>query len=58
MRRLADLADDNAPPLDQDVRPRVRAGAAISSKDYLVGLAERERMKLDFNAAIEAWTRC
>ena len=50
---ISDLADDNATPLDQDVRPRVRAGAAISSKDYLAGLAERERMKLDFNAAIE-----
>ena len=32
---LADLVDDNAQPLDQDVRPRVRAGAAISSRDYL-----------------------
>ena len=40
-------------PLDQDVRPRVRAGAAISSRDYLVALAERERMKVSFNAAIE-----
>jgi aspartyl-tRNA(Asn)/glutamyl-tRNA(Gln) amidotransferase subunit A len=50
---IAALADDNATPLDQDVRPRVRAGAAISSKDYLIGLAERERMKLEFNAAIE-----
>ena len=50
---IAGLADDNATPLDQDVRPRVRAGAAISSKDYLAGLAERERMKLAFNAAIE-----
>jgi aspartyl-tRNA(Asn)/glutamyl-tRNA(Gln) amidotransferase subunit A len=50
---LSGLANDNATPLDQDVRPRVRAGAAISSKDYLGGLAERERMKLDFNAAIE-----
>ena len=39
--------------LDQDVRPRVRAGAAISSRDYLVALAERERMKASFNAAIE-----
>ena len=47
------LVDDNAQPLDQDVRPRVRAGAAISSKDYLNAMAERERMKLDFNAAIE-----
>jgi aspartyl-tRNA(Asn)/glutamyl-tRNA(Gln) amidotransferase subunit A len=50
---IAHLADDNATPLDQDVRPRVRAGAAISSKDYLAGLAERERMKIAFNAAIE-----
>ena len=50
---IAALADDNATPLDQDVRPRVRAGAAISAKDYLAGLAEREQMKLDFNAAIE-----
>jgi aspartyl-tRNA(Asn)/glutamyl-tRNA(Gln) amidotransferase subunit A len=50
--KIAVLADDNATPLDQDVRPRVRAGAAISSKDYLAGLAERERMKLDFSAAI------
>ena len=35
------------------MRPRVRAGAAISSRDYLVALAERERMKASFNAAIE-----
>jgi aspartyl-tRNA(Asn)/glutamyl-tRNA(Gln) amidotransferase subunit A len=51
---ISGLADDNSTPLDQDVRPRVRAGAAISAKDYLAGLAERERMKLDFNAAIES----
>ena len=50
---LAELVDDNAQPLDQDVRPRVRAGAAISSRDYLVALAERERMKASFSAAIE-----
>jgi len=49
---IASLADDNATPLDQDVRPRVRAGAAISARAYLEGLAERERMKLTFNAAI------
>jgi aspartyl-tRNA(Asn)/glutamyl-tRNA(Gln) amidotransferase subunit A len=47
------LADDNAQPLDQDVRPRVRAGAAISSSEYLTALAERERMKIAFAAAIE-----
>ena len=50
---LSHLVDDNAQQLDQDVRPRVRAGAAISSKDYLTALAERERMKASFNAAIE-----
>ncbi|MEJ0015914.1 MAG: amidase [Acetobacteraceae bacterium] len=50
---LAALVDDNAQVLDQDVRPRVRAGAAISSRDYLVALAERERMKASFAAAIE-----
>jgi aspartyl-tRNA(Asn)/glutamyl-tRNA(Gln) amidotransferase subunit A len=49
----AGLVDDNAQPLDQDVRPRVRAGAAISSKDYLQLLAQRQRMKIDFAAAIE-----
>jgi aspartyl-tRNA(Asn)/glutamyl-tRNA(Gln) amidotransferase subunit A len=50
---LAELVDDNAQPLDQDVRPRVRTGATISSRDYLVALAERERMMASFNAAIE-----
>jgi aspartyl-tRNA(Asn)/glutamyl-tRNA(Gln) amidotransferase subunit A len=50
---LAGLVDDNAQPLDQDVRPRVRAGAAISSKDYLQLLSQRQRMKISFAAAIE-----
>lgn len=50
---LCDLVDDNAQMLDQDVRPRVRAGASISSKDYLLALAERERTKASFLAAIE-----
>ena len=50
---LAGLVDDNAAPLDQDVRPRVRAGAAISSREYLSVLADRQRMKIAFAAAIE-----
>jgi aspartyl-tRNA(Asn)/glutamyl-tRNA(Gln) amidotransferase subunit A len=50
---LCHLVDDNAQQLDQDVRPRVRAGASISSRDYLTALADRERMKATFNAAIE-----
>ncbi|MBN9508424.1 MAG: amidase [Alphaproteobacteria bacterium] len=49
---LAAVVDDDALPLDQAVRPRVRAGAAISSHDYLVALAERERLKASFDAAI------
>ena len=35
---LSHLVDDNAQQLDQDVRPRVRAGAAISSKDISPGV--------------------
>jgi aspartyl-tRNA(Asn)/glutamyl-tRNA(Gln) amidotransferase subunit A len=49
---LSHLVDDNAQQLDADVRPRVRAGAAISSRDYLAALAEREQLKRSFNAAI------
>jgi aspartyl-tRNA(Asn)/glutamyl-tRNA(Gln) amidotransferase subunit A len=50
---LAELVDDITQKLDQDVRPRVRAGATISSRDYLLALAERERMKALFSTAIE-----
>jgi hypothetical protein len=50
---LSHLVDDNAQELDQDVRPRVRAGAAISSRHYLIALAEQERVKVSFNTAIE-----
>ena len=37
---------------------RVRAGAAISAKDYLRGLAERERMNWTSMQRSRAWTRC
>jgi len=50
---IAELADDNASPLDQDVRPRVRAGASISSKDYLAALVAREQMEREFDRAIQ-----
>lgn len=50
---LAEIVDDNATPLDEAVRPRVRAGATISSQAYLRALAAREQAKLDFAAAIE-----
>jgi hypothetical protein len=38
---LSHLVDDIAQESDQNVRPRVRAEAAISSRDYLAVLAER-----------------
>ncbi len=48
---LADLVDDPAAPLDEAVRPRVQAGSAISSRDYLTALAERERLKQAYAVA-------
>jgi aspartyl-tRNA(Asn)/glutamyl-tRNA(Gln) amidotransferase subunit A len=49
---LADIVDNNALSLDEAVRPRIRAGAAISSREYLQALAERERLKGEFGEAI------
>ena len=51
--RLADLVDNDALPLDQAVRPRVRAGASISSRQYLDVLADREKAKQEFAVRIE-----
>jgi len=48
----ADLVDDPALPLDEAVRPRVRAGASISARQYRDVLAARERAK----QAYAAWT--
>ncbi|HEX4269800.1 MAG TPA: amidase [Rhizomicrobium sp.] len=50
---IADLADNNALPLDEAVRPRVRAGAAITARQYLDILAERRKQKQEFAASIE-----
>ena len=49
---LSDLVDNNALSLDAAVRPRVRAGAAISAREYLQTLAERERLKAEFGEAV------
>ena len=48
---LSDIVDNNALSLDAAVRPRVRAGAAISAREYLQTLAERERLKAEFGEA-------
>jgi aspartyl-tRNA(Asn)/glutamyl-tRNA(Gln) amidotransferase subunit A len=51
---LSDIVDNNALSLDEAVRPRIRAGATISAREYLSTLAEREELKAEFNAAIAA----
>jgi aspartyl-tRNA(Asn)/glutamyl-tRNA(Gln) amidotransferase subunit A len=51
--RLAALVDDDAQPLDQAVRARVRAGASISSRQYLDVLADREQAKREFAARMD-----
>ena len=50
---VGDIADNNSLPVDDAVRPRVRAGAAISSRQYLETLAERARLKQEFAASLE-----
>jgi aspartyl-tRNA(Asn)/glutamyl-tRNA(Gln) amidotransferase subunit A len=50
---LSRIVDNNELPLDEAVRPRIRGGAAISSREYLEVLAAREKVKLEF-AAITA----
>jgi aspartyl-tRNA(Asn)/glutamyl-tRNA(Gln) amidotransferase subunit A len=49
---VGDLADNTDLPLDEAVRPRIQAGARISSRDYLRALAERDRMKAELAAAM------
>lgn len=49
---VGDIVDNNDAQVDEAVRPRIRAGAAISSRQYLDTLAERVLMKQEFAAAI------
>jgi len=49
---LSEIVDNNALTLDEAVRPRIRAGAAITAREYLQTLAEREDLKAEFNAAM------
>lgn len=48
---LSRIVDNNSHPLDEAVRPRIRAGAAISSREYLETLADREQLKQEYAAA-------
>ncbi len=52
---LGDVVDDKNLPLDEDVRPRIRAGRDISARDYLSALTEREARKREFAAAFASF---
>ena len=47
------LVDDPAQPIDPAVRPRIQLGRDIRAHQYLVALAERDRMKAEFLAALD-----
>jgi aspartyl-tRNA(Asn)/glutamyl-tRNA(Gln) amidotransferase subunit A len=49
----ARIVDNNALLLDEAVRPRVRAGAGISAREYLEALAHRQDSQREFARAIE-----
>jgi aspartyl-tRNA(Asn)/glutamyl-tRNA(Gln) amidotransferase subunit A len=50
---IGELVDNPALPIDEAVRPRIQLGRNISAREYLAALAERDRMKRDFLAALE-----
>jgi aspartyl-tRNA(Asn)/glutamyl-tRNA(Gln) amidotransferase subunit A len=45
--------DDPALPIDPAVRPRIQLGRDIRAHQYLAALAERDKMKADFLAALD-----
>jgi len=47
------LVDDPAQPIDPAVRPRIQIGRDIRAHEYLSALAERDRMKANFLAALD-----
>jgi aspartyl-tRNA(Asn)/glutamyl-tRNA(Gln) amidotransferase subunit A len=49
---VGDLVDDMSLPIDDAVRPRIGSGRAISARDYLRALHERDLAKQKFAAAL------
>src|SRR5699024_2767570 len=49
---LAEMVDDDSLQLDEDVRPRIRAGRDISSHAYLSTLMQREQYRHAFQQAL------
>jgi aspartyl-tRNA(Asn)/glutamyl-tRNA(Gln) amidotransferase subunit A len=52
---LGDVVDDASLPLDEDVRPRIRAGRDVTARTYLTALTEREERKRGFAAAFASF---
>jgi aspartyl-tRNA(Asn)/glutamyl-tRNA(Gln) amidotransferase subunit A len=52
-RLEGDLVDDMSLPIDPAVRPRIQIGRDIRAHQYLAALAERDRMKTAFLAALD-----
>jgi aspartyl-tRNA(Asn)/glutamyl-tRNA(Gln) amidotransferase subunit A len=52
-RLTGPLVDDPAQPIDPAVRPRIQIGRDIRAHQYLAALAERDRMKAAFLAALD-----
>ena len=50
---VGELIDNMALPIDEAVRPRIQLGRNISARQYLGALAERDRMKREFLAALD-----
>lgn len=53
--RLAETVDRDDLPLDQAVRARIRAGAALSAQGYLEVLEDRKRAKAEFARRMEGF---
>jgi aspartyl-tRNA(Asn)/glutamyl-tRNA(Gln) amidotransferase subunit A len=52
-RLEGNLVDDMSLPIDPAVRPRIQLGRDIRAHEYLSALAERDRMKAAFLAALD-----
>ena len=50
---IGELVDNMALPIDAAVRPRIQLGRGIGAREYLAALAERDRMKQSFLAALD-----
>ncbi|HEX5318770.1 MAG TPA: amidase [Stellaceae bacterium] len=50
---VGDLVDNPNLPIDEAVRPRIRLGRSITAREYLSALADRDRVKREFLAAME-----